>query len=173
MSLPPGLERLNALSAADARMELLRCCGSSRWARAMASRRPFADKEGLFGSAREIERGLSREDWLEAFAHHPRIGDKEALRLQFASTRAWASGEQGGAALASEETLEELALANREYEERFGFIFIICATGKSAGQMLGALRARLANTPDAELAVAAAEQSKIARLRLEKLLGNF
>ncbi len=168
-----GLERLNALPEAEAKSEFLRCCGSSRWAQAMTFRRPFRDKERLLGSAHEIEWRLSREDWVEAFGHHPRIGDKEALRHQFASTRTWAAGEQGGAALASEETLEDLARANREYEKKFGYIFIICATGKSAAEMLDALRSRLAHAPDVELGVAAAEQSKIARLRLEKLLGNF
>jgi 2-oxo-4-hydroxy-4-carboxy-5-ureidoimidazoline decarboxylase len=172
MSLPPGLERLNALDADEARSEFLRCCGSARWAGAMASRRPFRDAGDLFDCARKIERGLSREDWIEAFRHHPRIGDKEALRLKFASTRAWAAGEQGGAALASEKTLEDLARANGEYEKRFGYIFIICATGKSAEEMLQALRSRLSNAPDAELGAAAAEQSKITRLRLEKLLHN-
>ncbi len=167
------LSRLNALDAEEARSEFSRCCGSSRWARAMASRRPFADEEALYRAAVEIERGLSREDWLEAFRHHPRIGDKEALRRQFASTRAWASGEQAGAAAAAAETLDALFLANKDYETRFGHLFIICATGKSAGEMLEQLRLRLANARDDELRVAAGEQSKITRLRLEKLLKNF
>jgi 2-oxo-4-hydroxy-4-carboxy-5-ureidoimidazoline decarboxylase len=165
-----GLARLNALAPEAAAAELERCCGSGRWVRAMLARRPFASEEALYEAGREAWEGLSREDFLEAFSHHPRIGDREALRERFASTAAWARGEQAGAVSASEDVLERLALENRAYEARFGHIFIVCASGKSAAEMLALLRARLANEPEAELRIAAAEQAKITRLRLEKLL---
>jgi len=164
------LDHLNTLPEEEARVAFLRCCGATQWARQMTTRRPFANPEVLFAAADEIWAGLSQDDWLEAFAHHPRIGDLDSLRTRFAGTRAWAEGEQAGAATASEEVLHALAEGNRAYEERFGYIFIVCATGKSADEMLGLLHVRLPNTPTAELPVAAEEQRKITRLRLEKLL---
>ena len=166
----PDLHHLNTLPVEEAEAVFLRCCGATQWARQMTARRPFADPAALFAAADEIGAGLSRDDWLEAFAHHPRIGDLESLRTRFANTRAWAAGEQAGAASASEEVLHALAEGNRAYEERFGYIFIVCATGKSAGEMLGLLHARLPNDPAAELHVAAEEQRKITHLRLEKLI---
>lgn len=164
------LDELNTLPEEEATAAFLRCCGATQWARHMTARRPFADPDGLFAAADAIWTGLSRDDWLEAFAHHPRIGDVESLRKRFASTRAWAAGEQAGTATASEDVLRGLAEGNRAYEERFGYIFIVCATGKSADEMLGLLRARLPNDPVAELPVAAEEQRRITRLRLEKLI---
>ena len=165
-----GLQSLNALSPQEAWAQFLRCCGSSRWAKMMAGRRPFRGEDEVYRAAEEIWRGLSREDRLEAFRQHPKIGDKESLRRKFALTRDWASGEQAGIAQADEEVLEGLAKGNRLYEERFGHIFIVCATGKSAAEMLAALRERLDNPPERELEIAAGEQAKITRLRLEKLL---
>jgi len=164
------LDHLNMLSVEEARAAFLRCCGATQWARQMTTRRPFADPDVLLAVADEIWAGLLQDDWLEAFAHHPRIGDLDSLRTRFAGTRAWAEGEQAGAATASEEVLYTLAEGNRAYEERFGYIFIVCATGKSADEMLDLLHARLPNTPVAELPVAAEEQRKITRLRLEKLI---
>ena len=113
---------------------------------------------------------LGEPEWREAFAHHPRIGDMASLRARFASTAGWAADEQRGAAQATEETLAALARGNRVYEERFGCIFIVCATGKSAAEMLALLEARLGNDPEHEMRMAADEQMKITRLRLEKLL---
>jgi 2-oxo-4-hydroxy-4-carboxy-5-ureidoimidazoline decarboxylase len=136
----------------------------------MVAARPFADRVQLLAFADALARDLSRADWLEAFSHHPRIGDVAALREKFAATAAWASQEQRGAAAASDATLEALARGNRTYEERFGYIFIVCATGRSADEMLALLEARLHNDPADELGFAAAEQMKITRLRLEKLL---
>ncbi|WP_456425244.1 2-oxo-4-hydroxy-4-carboxy-5-ureidoimidazoline decarboxylase [Rhodocaloribacter sp.] len=170
--MTPGLEALNRLPEASARDAFLRCCGSNRWAEAMTARRPFADEDAVFEAAREVWRGLEPRDRLEAFAAHPRIGDLEHLRERFASTRAWAAGEQGGVAEATEDELRRLAEGNRRYEERFGFIFIVCATGKSAGEMASLLEARLANPPGEELRIAAGEQEKITRIRLEKLLSE-
>ena len=164
------LDELNALPADAARAEFLRCCGSARWVEGMLRRRPFADKAALLGAA-DAEWALTGEpDRLEAFAHHPKIGGKDALRAKFAATSDWAKREQSGAAAADEATLDALARGNADYEARFGFIFIVCATGKSAAEMLAILRARLPNARAAELETAAAEQSKITKLRLEKLL---
>lgn len=156
------LKELNALTPEAAAQELERCCGSQRWAAEMAARRPFSSPDQLFGAAEEIWWSLDGADWLEAFSHHPRIGER---------ADGWAKQEQKGAGGASRETLDALAELNREYEERFGFVFLIFATGKTADEMLAELRRRLDSARGAELNVAAGEQAKITRLRLEKLLG--
>jgi 2-oxo-4-hydroxy-4-carboxy-5-ureidoimidazoline decarboxylase len=165
-----ALAWLDALPAEEAMAELLRCCGSTRWARQMTEARPFPDRETLLATADRIAAFLGPGDWREAFSHHPRIGDRDALRARFASTAAWAAAEQAGAAAAAEEDIDALAEGNRAYEERFGYIFIVCATGRTAGEMLALLRARLHNEPEEELAVAAREQARITHLRLLKLL---
>ncbi|MDX6269673.1 MAG: allantoicase [Acidobacteriota bacterium] len=165
-----ALERLNSLDVAAAETELLKCCGSTEWARALAARRPFDDATELFAAADEVWWSLSERDWLEAFAAHPRIGGRKAAREQHAQAEGWSEQEQAGARDAAQATLDELAAANRTYEEKFGHIFIVCATGKTAAEMLALLHARLPNEPGAELRTAAEEQSKIAKLRLEKLL---
>ena len=164
------IENLNALATSEAEAELLRCCGSGRWVREMISRRPFESSEELFRITHKVWWSLSESDWKEAFTHHPKIGDIESLRKKFAGTAGWAAGEQAGAAGAPEETLKSLAEGNRLYEEKFGYIFIVCATGKSAEEMLSILRTRLPNSREAEIKIAAGEQAKITRLRLEKLL---
>jgi 2-oxo-4-hydroxy-4-carboxy-5-ureidoimidazoline decarboxylase len=166
------LEELNALSPSESCATLERCCGASRWIAAMSARRPFPNAPEMLGAATEIWRGLNEADWLEAFEHHPRIGDVDALRQKFASTRMWAAGEQAGAAEANEAVLRDLAEGNRTYEARFGYIFIVCATGKRADEMLKILRQRLPNDPVVEIRIAAGEQDKITRLRLEKLLSS-
>lgn len=161
---------VNAGSDADARALLLRCCGSTRWAERVAARRPFTDDAALFRAADEEWAGASQTDVLEALGHHPRIGaDLDELRKKYASTATWAAGEQSGAQAASEATLVALRDGNVAYEARYGHIFVVCATGRSADEMLAILRARLGNDPEGELRVAAAEQGKITRLRLEKL----
>ncbi|MBV9928642.1 MAG: 2-oxo-4-hydroxy-4-carboxy-5-ureidoimidazoline decarboxylase [Acidobacteria bacterium] len=162
--------KLNRLSSDEARAALLSCCGSTRWASEVAALRPFWDVGQLLNIGGRVWGELPREDWLEAFRAHPKIGEKRAERETGAEARAWAEGEQSGAREASDETLDELAKANREYEERFGFIFIVCATGKSAEEMLALLRGRFNNDPDAELRVAATEQWRITELRLKKFL---
>ena len=166
------LDQLNALPAAEAGAALERCCGAARWVAAMVAARPFANRDALFAAAERAADALSEADWRDAFAHHPRIGDAAALREKFAATAAWAGSEQSAAAVASDGTLEALAAGNRAYEERYGWIFIVCATGKSAEEMLALLEARLHNAPEAELRNAAREQRKITRLRLEKVLGE-
>jgi len=166
-----ALSRLDALTPAEARDELRQCCGSTRWVERMTAARPFVDKERLLTTAEAVWRSLAPEDWLEAFQHHPRIGDRAALRSGFA-TRELAQGEQAGALQASEEVLESLARENAAYEARFGHIFIVCATGKTAAEMLALLRERRDNDPGTELRIAADEQAKITRLRLQKLLAR-
>jgi 2-oxo-4-hydroxy-4-carboxy-5-ureidoimidazoline decarboxylase len=162
-------EFLNRLDEAAAREALTRCCAAHAWVDGMLKSRPFADDAAVLVAAEEIWWKLKRDDWLQAFAAHPRIGDLDSLRAKFADTRRWAGGEQSGVAGAAEATLASLATLNEEYAARFGYLFIVCATGKSADEMLALLAARLPNTPDAELPVAAAEQLKITRLRLQKL----
>jgi len=161
--------RFNALNEKNAWDELLRCCGASKWAAKMLVARPFPDSDALFSAAETAFAVLNREDWLEAFAHHPQIGDLESLREKFASTRDWAGNEQAGTHVASEQILRDLAEGNRLYQAKFGFIFIICATGKSAEAMLAALRERLDNDAETELRNAAEQQKQITRLRLGKL----
>ena len=163
-----AVERLNALPTEAAVATLLSCCGSTEWARRVASNRPFESEADLAEAADRIWRALSKADWLEAFAAHPKIGSSAGTGT--ARSRAWSAEEQRGAIGASSETLAGLAAANRDYEERFGHIFIVCASGRSADEMLSLARRRLENDPEMELAVAAEEQRKITRLRLEKLL---
>jgi OHCU decarboxylase len=155
------LDRFNSLNSEEAAELLLPCCGSPAWARQVAERRPFQDLAGLRKESDAIWRSLGGEDWREAFAAHPRIGEKGSL---------WSEQEQAGARDADTETLANLIAANREYETRFDHIFIVCATGKSAAEMLGLLRHRLDNDREIELRIAAEEQRKITNLRLEKLL---
>ncbi len=167
-----GLIQFNSLPEQEARKSLLRCCGSRRWVCAMLENRPFSSETELLRHAARVWSELSREDFLEAFAHHPRIGGNDARLAKFAETKDWAQGEQSGAEKAPKDILASLAAGNAQYEQRFGYLFIVCATGKSAEEMLGLLRARLSNSPEPELKIAAAEQAKITTLRLKKLLAG-
>jgi len=161
--------RLDSLPAAEARGILEQCCGSARWVEGMLGRRPFGSPEALRRAAREEWFGLDEAEWRRAFSHHPAIGDREALRTRFARTRDLSVREQAGAADASDAVLEALADGNREYVERFGYIFIVCASGLTAGEMLARLRARLANDPPTEIRTAAEEHARITDLRLRTL----
>jgi len=143
----------------------------------MAAARPFGSFRELADEADRVWRSLSREDWLEAFAAHPQIGSAPSSRPSSVAgagprdlSLRHSREEQDGTRGASPETLANLADANRDYEERFGHIFIVCASGRNAAEMLALAQARLANDPETELAIAAEEQRKITRLRLEKLL---
>ena len=162
------LGRLNRLSADEARAALLDCCGSTRWAREVAALRPFRDVERLLAEGERVWFALEHEDWLEAFRAHPRIGGKKAEVGVSEDARRWSEGEQSRAREASDETKDALVEANREYEEKFGFIFIVCATGKTAEEMLALLRGRLKNERETELRVAASEQWRITVLRVKK-----
>ena len=164
------LSELNGLPPTDLADALRKCCGSTAWVDAMLQIFPVADAETMLREATAIWYSLSDADWREAFTHHPKIGDINSLKEKFASTSTWAEGEQGAVKQASQQVLESLAAGNEAYEQKFGYIFIGCATGKSAEEMLALLQARLPTTPEAEIRVAMAEQDKIPRLRLEKLL---
>jgi allantoicase len=167
---PEPHEVLNALPIEEARAALLRCCGATRWAGWLLTQRPFASSEALYKAAAGVWTQMEKADMLEAFGRHPEIGaDIAQLRARFASTATWSSAEQAGVAGADEATLEALRDGNVRYRERFGYVFLVCATGKTAAEMLALLRARLSNDPDTELKIAAAEQARITRLRLEKL----
>lgn len=161
--------RINGFDGNAARLALANCCAARAWADGMLALRPFADDEAVIEAAYAVGESLADEDWLEAFAAHPQIGDVDSLREKYAGTRALAAGEQAGVAGAHFATLQELAELNREYLRRFGFIFIVCATGKSAQQMLAILRTRIGNCREEELQTAAEEQMKITELRLRKL----
>jgi 2-oxo-4-hydroxy-4-carboxy-5-ureidoimidazoline decarboxylase len=169
---PEALTQLDGLAEGDALAAFLRCCGSRRWAEAMARGRPYGDEPALRAAAESAFAPLRRADWLEAFSHHPRIGERRALAERFPSTAGWSASEQAAVSGAGEDVLDALLRANRDYEARFGYIFIVCATGKSAPEMLALLRERLPNDPDAEIEIAAAEQRKITAIRLEKLLSE-
>lgn len=164
------LHQLNILPKDQLREELFKCCGSTTWINKMLPFFPADDMVEILEDAEEQWWQCSKEDWLEAFTHHPKIGDVESLKKKFASTATWASGEQSGAASASQQTLEALAKGNAAYESKFGYIFIVCATGKSAEEMLQLLLGRLPNSPAEEIEIAADEQNKITKLRIEKLL---
>ncbi len=164
------VEKLNRLGHEEARTALLACCGSTRWAAEVAGLRPFWDVGQLLRIAERVWRELDAEDKLEAFRAHPKIGESKAAAETGKEARRWAEGEQSGARDAAAETLDALTEANREYEGRFGFIFIVCATGKTAEEMLELLRSRLQNDAETELRVAAGEQWRITELRLKKFL---
>lgn len=160
---------LDNASEDDARRMLTACCGVSRWVDRMLARRPFGSAEALLAAARDEWWGLTDADWREAFAHHPRIGDRDALRARFPATAHLSEREQSGVDGADDDVLDALAEANRAYEARFGYIFIVCATGKTAEEMLALLRERIGNEPADEIRIAAAEQAKITELRLQSL----
>jgi 2-oxo-4-hydroxy-4-carboxy-5-ureidoimidazoline decarboxylase len=165
-----AVERLNAASEQEARELLTRCCGAARWVEGMLQARPFTSGAELLRQAEAVWRGLQTRDYLEAFTHHPEIGaDLDELRRKFGSTAALSEGEQAGAASADTATLLALRDKNQAYRARFGHVFIVCATGKSGSEMLSLLEQRLQNPPELEVSIAAAEQAKITRLRLEKL----
>jgi len=156
-------DELNRLDPGRAQAEFLRCCGSTRWAAAMAEGRPFEDLDAMRARGDEIWRSLARADWFEAFAAHPTIGDGR-------TASAWSAAEQSGMQSADDDVRARLERLNAEYEQRFGFIFIVCATGKAPGEMLALLERRITNRPETELPLAADEQRKITALRLAKLV---
>jgi 2-oxo-4-hydroxy-4-carboxy-5-ureidoimidazoline decarboxylase len=164
------LHEFNILSKEELRKALTRCCGSLAWVEKMLPHVPAEDMVELLEDA-EIEwANCTEDDWKEAFAAHPKIGDPASLAKKFASTTSWANDEQKKVGAASEETLHALAVANKLYEKKFGYIFIVCATGKSAEEILGLLHVRLQNKPGDEMRIAADEQNNITKLRIEKLL---
>jgi 2-oxo-4-hydroxy-4-carboxy-5-ureidoimidazoline decarboxylase len=162
------LEWLNGLPLEEAKAWFLRCCGSGRWAEAMTRARPFKSEPTVYSEAGWLWSQTGPDDWREALSHHSRIGDPPQSREPASS--AWAEQEQQGLRGSSQEVLQALAAAHREYEARFGFLFLISATGRSAEEILEQLRERMNNPPALELRLAAGEQAQITRLRLERLL---
>jgi 2-oxo-4-hydroxy-4-carboxy-5-ureidoimidazoline decarboxylase len=156
------LSELNEMPAEEAERVFLGCCGSTTWSRAMTSARPFVDFSQLIAESHRVWASLNAADRFEAFTAHPRIGQR--------GTTGWSAEEQGGVSAASSDVLDRLARGNEEYERRFGFTFLICASGKTAGEMLASLERRLANSHESELSIAAGEQRRITELRLRKLI---
>lgn len=166
------LEWLNSLPHDEAVKALLQCCGSKVWAEDVANARPYQNLETLIANANNVWSSLQKDDWLEAFRSHPKIGEKKSADPVSDRSRQWSGQEQAGVATASRETVDALAALNWAYDQKFGFIFIICATGKTSEEMLAALKQRLENDPETELPIAAAEQSQITELRLKKLINK-
>ena len=164
------LESLNALTIFDANEQFELCCGVANWVIKMNQNRPFQNKDDLYKKSESIWFSLSSDDWLEAFTHHPKIGNIESLRKNFHNTKSISENEQSGVNDASESTLKDLAESNQLYEDKFGFIFIVCATGKSADEILTLIKIRLNNDVNVEMLNAAKEQNKITQLRLKTLL---
>lgn len=160
----------NAADATEARNAMLACCGSKRWADAMVALRPIASVFVLSEAADRVWATMQEADWLEAFACHPRIGDRNASIHAGEQSAAWSRTEQAQTNSASDRVLEEIAAGNERYEERFGFTYIVCATGKSAEEMLAILNRRLGSTREIELREAAEQQRQIMQIRLGKWL---
>ena len=170
LTIRAGLSRLGRLEQEQAEKEMLACCGSAAWAQGMLEARPFTDVPTLVRNADQVWTKLDKFDWLEAFAAHPRIGEKAESEDRAAS---WSRSEQSSVEAASEAVQKELTDANQVYYDRFGHNFIICAAGMNASEILTAMRARLHNEPTQEIKIAAEEQRKITRLRLGKLLRSL
>ncbi|MGA9800153.1 MAG: 2-oxo-4-hydroxy-4-carboxy-5-ureidoimidazoline decarboxylase [Terriglobales bacterium] len=166
------LARWNRLPAEAAANEIIPCCGSRAWAGGMAGRRPFPDVTTLLAASDETWSNLTPADWMEAFRCHPRIGESSAAQSASAQSAMWSTQEQRDVAAAEEAVKVALADANKEYERRFQHIFIVCATGKSAPEILEILRRRLQNDPHKELREAAEQQRQITRIRLTKWLSE-
>lgn len=167
------LEEFNHLSKEEAMLQLSNCCGAEKWQQQVMQKMPFADVHKLVKTMQQIwYKECNEKDWLEAFTHHPKIGDVKSLTEKFAATKHLAGSEQKNVVAASAETINNLAKANSGYEEKFGFIFIVCATGKTAEEMLRLLNDRLQNSKKEEVYIAMGEQNKITLLRLKKLFSN-
>ncbi len=164
------LHELNILSKERLTEELTKCCGATNWVQRMLHFIPADDLVELLNDAEEQWWQCTEADWKEAFTHHPKIGDIDSLKKKFASTANWASGEQSGVNTATDTIINALAEGNRLYEEKFGYIFIVCATGKTASELLDLLQNRFNNKPEDEIKIAADEQNKITLIRLQKLI---
>ena len=160
----------NAASATEAQNAMLACCGAKRWVDAMVALRPIANVFALSEAADRVWATMQEADWLEAFACHPRIGERKVSAHAGAQSAAWSRTEQAQTDSASESVLDEIAVGNRRYEELFGFTYIVCATGKSAEEMLAILKRRLESTREIELREAAEQQRQIMQIRLGKWL---
>lgn len=170
VSVSVSVSELDAMPEAEAAELFASCCGAWRWVTEMVVRRPFGTRGAVLTVADRVWETMQETDWREAFSHHPRIGEQTGAIPQTARGAAWSAGEQAGMDSAGESLRAELAAVNREYEERFGYIYVVCAAGRTAEELLAFARRRLANDPKAELLTAVQEQEKIMRFRLEKLL---
>jgi 2-oxo-4-hydroxy-4-carboxy-5-ureidoimidazoline decarboxylase len=159
-------QRISVAADGEARELLRLCCGASAWIEQMLALRPYADREEVLNAARDIWFALSPDQWREAFAHHPRIGDVDSLRRKFPSSAPLSEREQAGVNAAPPAVLRALLDGNRVYEARFGHIFVVCASGKTADEMLAMLNARLTNDQAVETRIAAEEHARICELRL-------
>jgi OHCU decarboxylase len=164
------LRNWNRLAGDQAVQAILPCCESSSWAKAMAARRPLADEPALLAASSEIWWNLTKSDWMEVFRSHPRIGEARALQPQSAQSVEWSAQEQRNVGNTEDAERNALSDANQEYERRFGWIFIACATGKTATEILQELRRRLQNDPATELHEAAEQLRQITEIRLKKWL---
>ena len=165
----PVLAAWNDADEASAMNAILSCCGARRWARAMAALRPYSSVESLSLTADRVWSTMEEPDWLEAFAAHPRIGGRKAPAARTPAS-AWSEQEQSSTANTAKQVLADLARGNSHYEERFGFTYIVCATGKSAEEMLAILGRRLTSDRETELREAAEQQRQIMQIRLGKWL---
>lgn len=163
-----NVAQLNCLTVEQATHAFMQCCTSSTWVNSMVQARPFADNKAIVKQADLAWQKLDEADYLEAFEGHPKIGDVSSLRAKYANTKELAGNEQGLVKEAADDVLEVLSQGNSDYEDKFGFIFIVCATGKSAKEMSDLLQARLPNNKAQELVNAAEEQRKIFQLRIDK-----
>jgi 2-oxo-4-hydroxy-4-carboxy-5-ureidoimidazoline decarboxylase len=166
------LDTLNNLSVDETTHFFMQCCTSSKWVERMVNAKPFTDEVSLKNMANTAWEGLSNVDFLEAFEGHPKIGDVSSLRAKYANTKELAGNEQGLVKEANDDVLKVLSQGNTDYEDKFGFIFIVCATGKSAKEMSDLLQARLPNSKEQEFINAAEEQRKIFQLRIDKALAD-
>jgi len=165
------LRRWNGAAPADAVREIMACCGATTWGEKLVDRRPFLNEASLLAASDEVWLSLPPANWLEAFHSHPRIGEPSAKAPRTIQSASWSRQEQGKVTDADEENKAALAVANRVYEEKFGHIFIVCATGKSAGEILAILHRRMQNEEETELREAAEQQRQITQLRLKRWLG--
>jgi 2-oxo-4-hydroxy-4-carboxy-5-ureidoimidazoline decarboxylase len=165
-----NLQHLNQLDIDAASEAFSKCCTASNWINQMVKARPFECQDSLKETAKIIWQSMMDSDYMEAFEGHPKIGDPESLKEKYRNTHDLASAEQSSMQQATDEVIEELAKLNVEYEIKFGFIFIVCATGKSAEEMRNLIKNRIDNDPEEELNIAAKEQEKITDIRLENLL---
>lgn len=164
------LSDVNEIDKDEARKLFSQCCAATNWVSAMVESRPFPDVQSIYVTANNIWAALQEEDFLEAFNAHPQMGDIGSLRAKCATNRALTASEQAGVALADETLLRALADSNEMYQRKFGFIFVVCATDKSASEILALLQTRVHLSRSEELINAAEEQRKITALRLQKML---
>ena len=165
-----SLEEINNVSDEQAYSIFESCCCATHWIKGMVNARPFIDSEALFAASEQCFSILNEQDFLQAFEGHPQIGDLSTLQKKYANTSGSASHEQSGMSSAETIVLEEMVQLNKDYLAKFGFIFIVCASGKSALQMLELIKNRMGNERLSELTIAGNEQAKITKIRLEKLV---